>query len=280
MYNITGAITRARITVALIAKMDEQLLSSDIGVDACSKVYADAIFKQLHAHLSEIDPDNSAASNSIGNNSLVIFLSTKEGAMQVSFGDELSPLLPTAALDDILRSGRSYVRRGRNVPYGIESSIIGLDVLLSGGHGQIVQQHGTQFMYRYSAVGETRGDALDGDDNGYSAAITLVVFFVVFIACIITLGKYLDAWQERWKDKGRATLRTMVTEVLRNEHAGDGRGCFVITCAECLEPYIAEPAGAGLQAPRRKVLCHTFIHPSDLSNFPTLIESVHYTFIH
>lgn len=242
--------------MALIAKMDEKLLSSDIGVDACSKVYADTIFKQLYAHHSEMEPDSID-----GNNSLVIFLSTAEGVMQVSYGDGLSQSLPTAPLADILRNGRSYIRRSRNVPYGIESSIIGVDVLLSGGHGQIVQKHGTQYMYRYSAFGETQGDdVLGGDNNNYSAAITLVVFFVVFFTGMIALGKYLDAWQERWKDQGRATLRTMVSEVLRNEHVCDGQSCFVITCPECLEPYIAEPVDVVLHAPRRKVLyilCHT-----------------------
>jgi len=257
----TGAISKASITVAVIAKMDEQLVSSGVGVDSCGKVYADAIFKQLYTHRKtrEIDSSSSAAAESIANNSLVIFVSIAESALQFSCGKDLSQLLPAAALGEVLRTGRSYIRH-RQVSYGIESSIIALDLLLSGGHGQIVQKHGSQFLYRYGAGGDPLND-VPGRGSSFSAAITVSLFFVIFVASMIAVGKYLDAVHQRRKDQGRATLRTMVMEVLRNEHVSDRQSCFLTTCPECLEPYTAAAgpgAGPGQEpeqaAARRKVL--------------------------
>jgi hypothetical protein len=146
------------------------------------------------------------------------------------------------------------------VSYGIESSIIALDLLLSGGHGQIVQKHGSQFLYRYGAGGDPLND-VPGRGSSFSAAITVSLFFVIFVASMIAVGKYLDAMHQRRKDQGRATLRTMVMEVLRNEHVSDRQSCFLTTCPECLEPYTAAAgpgAGPGQEpeqaAARRKVL--------------------------
>ena len=196
----TGAISKASITVAVIAKMDEQLVSSGVGVDSCGKIYADAIFKQLYTHRKTRENDSS--SSAAANNSLVIFVSIAESALQFSYGKDLSQLLPAAALGEVLRTGRSYIRH-RQVSYGIESSIIALDLLLSGGNGQIVQKHGTQFLYRYGAGGDPLND-VPGRESSFSAAITVSLFFVIFLASMIALGKYLDAMHQRRKDQGRS----------------------------------------------------------------------------
>lgn len=203
------------------------------GSDYSGKYYSDFILNQRAMKNSLVEKNESCSSAFPSlpdcaadpeNKSIVIFISAQDGILQISTAPSISKIIEKSHLRSIILSAKSYLRR-RIVSYAIESTIIAIDLLLSGNKGEIFAKYGDQFSNRY------------GPDSNHPPEISIIVFFVIFVVIILAVGRYHDESLKKTLVRGKEILKTMLTEVLNNKHADDGLGCFVMSCPECLETY-------------------------------------------